>query len=69
MGHPVENGKICVKNPKDDTRVSKAFVDGFGWNVDISIRIQEVMRRHPDAVFIGKKYKLIRIISKSFFII
>ena len=43
-----------MKDPKDDTRVSKAFVDGFDWNVDISIRVQEVMRRHPDAVFIGE---------------
>ena len=43
-----------MKDPKDDTRVSKAFVDGFDWNVDISIRVQEAMRRHPDAVFIGE---------------
>merc|ERR1712029_176202 len=50
------NSNYCVQSfnmdPKDDTRVSKAFVDGFDWNVDISIRVQEVMRRHPDAVFI-----------------
>ena len=48
------NGKICVKDPKVDSKISKPFVDGYGWDVDISMRVQEVMRRHPDAVFLGK---------------
>ena len=51
----VENGKICVKDPKDDSKISKPFVDGYGWDVDISMRVQQVMRRHPDAVFLGNR--------------
>ena len=50
----LENGKICVKNPKEDAKISKPFVDGYGWDVDISMRVQEVMKRHPGAVFLGK---------------
>merc|ERR1719270_313550 len=48
----IENGKICVKNPKEDAKISKPFVDGYGWDVDASMRVQEVMRRHPGAVFL-----------------
>ena len=48
------NGKICVKDPKIDTKVSNAFVSGTGWDVDLSSKVQKVMTMHPGAVFLGK---------------
>ena len=46
---------FCVRDPEIDQFVSQHIISGEGWEVTQVNKVIDAVKRHPEAVFLGKK--------------